>query len=141
MKTKTTLISSLTVAVSFVMEGCKTVERPRYIEDYLGGGSGVLVQHHEIFPSWALKDPQQKAIAIATLIDYLERQPGALQSRYAYVPIADDWMLPRDYWAICLSRLTNVELHIFMYDTGEERERKVRDFLKRCKETLSLNVR
>ena len=112
---------------------------------------GHVVEHGEIFWLGRLRDPNDKRRVSQALYDYLSGKPGAPTffpepNAEAAAPkkspafVAHSRDLPpsdarcRDIAAICLSGLSGVPLHIFVWETDAQRDEKIREFLMRVQQ-------
>jgi len=127
-RTTTTLLLVISCTTAPLCEGCRTAAASRrHVEDFFSSyGFGVM--HHEIIASGVLKEPSQREILLSDIIGYLDGRPGAtliVSSWFATNPPVRG----RDFCASMASSYSGVPLHIFTYDSDEERDRKIGEFL------------
>lgn len=124
---RTLVMTALAVSAA----GCKTTQKPAYIEDLLSSRV-VLVQHHEIFASVTLKEGVEQHYVASLLLDYLEGKPGAPTFRY-WPPAWDLGTRHRDFAASCLAWMTGIPLHIYTWQSDAEKDQAIDEFLTRLR--------
>jgi len=120
----------------------KQEELVKYLEDYLNLKTGIGFDDESStydVDVW-LKYGVPKEVVTSEIIKYLEKKEGAcstnigsqLSQVFQYRTL-DQQLRPREFWALILADLNDMELEIRVMDNIEERERNISGLLEKLK--------
>jgi len=120
---------SIISLVALALLGCQSAQQRRYLEDYVASDY-YIVTHREIHALSQCENDAKRSEVKKAIISYLQMKPGHPITVFEESSFGDGRVRARDFWAVFLSNLVGRPLTIYVDETEERKEAKIRVLLE-----------